>query len=95
MSNKRQTAVDWFIQEIEAKGDAWENVSIGRIQISIDVSEYIKLKSQAKEMDKEQIVDAIVQHQIKHHDLWGEKGILQAVKQAEQYYNETYNTPNP
>ena len=56
-SNK-MTAVEWFIEQLEQKGDAWENVSIRRIQISIDTSDYLKLIRQAKEMEKEQIMDA-------------------------------------
>jgi hypothetical protein len=76
MSKKRQTAVEW----LEAKAKEFA--------IDLDLLSYFE---KAKEMEKEQIVDAIVQHQIKHHDLWSEKGILQAVKQAEQYYTETYN----
>jgi len=54
MSNNKQTAVQWLIEQLEQKGDAWENVSIRRIQISVDVSEYLDLKRQAKEMEKEQ-----------------------------------------
>jgi len=50
----KQTAVQWFIEQLEQKGDASENVSIRRIQISVDVSEYLDLKRQAKEMEKEQ-----------------------------------------
>ena len=57
-TNKQQTAVDWLIEELENKGDAWENVSIRRLQISIDVSEYLDLKRKAKKMEKEQIEDA-------------------------------------
>jgi hypothetical protein len=52
-SNK-MTAVQWFIEQLEQKGDAWENVSIRRIQISVDVSDYLKLIRQAKQMEKEQ-----------------------------------------
>ena len=81
MSNKRQTAVEWLIVQVSKYCD--------------DSYMPIDIYQQAKEMEKEQIVDAIVQHQIKHHDLWSEKGIMQAVKQAEQYYNKTYNTPHP
>jgi hypothetical protein len=50
----KQTAVQWFIEQLEQKGDASENVSIRRVQISIDVSDYLDLKRQAKEMEKEQ-----------------------------------------
>jgi len=56
-SNK-MTAVQWFIEQLEQKGDAWENVSIRRVQISIDTSDYLELIRQAKEMEKEQIMDA-------------------------------------
>jgi hypothetical protein len=51
-SNK-MTAVQWFIEQLEQKGDAWENVSIRRVQISIDTSDYLELKRQAKQMEKE------------------------------------------
>jgi hypothetical protein len=53
-NNKQQTAVHWFIEQLEEKGVAYENVSFRKIQISIDVSEYLDLKRQAKEMEKEQ-----------------------------------------
>ena len=57
MENK-QTAVEWFIDQIESKGKAWENASIRKLQISIDVSEYLDLKRQAKAMEREQIQEA-------------------------------------
>lgn len=49
----KMTAVEWFIEQLEQKGDAWENVSIRRVQISIDTSDYLELKRQAKQMEKE------------------------------------------
>jgi hypothetical protein len=57
MENK-QTAVQWFIEQLEQKGDASENLYVRRVQISIDTSDYLKLIRQAKEMEKEQIKDA-------------------------------------
>jgi hypothetical protein len=48
------TALEKFIQQIEEQGESWENVSIGRIQISIKVEDYLDLIEQAKEMEKEQ-----------------------------------------
>ena len=84
MSNKQQTAVEWLIHEIESKGDAWENASIKKIQISIDASEYAELKAQAKELEKKHIIDAHLTGLI--HPLE-----MEATKQAEQYYNETFN----
>lgn len=51
---KEKSAVEWLIEQLEEKGSASENVSIRRLQISIDVSEYLDLKRKAKEMEKEQ-----------------------------------------
>jgi hypothetical protein len=53
MENKI-TAVEWFIEQLERKGVALENVIIRKLQISIDTSDYLELKRQAKEMEKEQ-----------------------------------------
>ena len=89
MSNKKQTAVDWQHIELMRINFEYATNKITPREFQ-EQTKYILEK--AKEMEKEQIVDAIVQHQIKHHDLWSEKGILQAVKQAEHYYNQTYNT---
>jgi len=52
--NKQQTAVEWFIEELEYKGDLRETPSIRNIQLNIDTSDYMELKQQAKEMEKEQ-----------------------------------------
>ena len=54
MENKQQTAVEWFIEELEYKGDLRETPSIRNIQLNIDTSDYMELKVQAKEMEKEQ-----------------------------------------
>jgi hypothetical protein len=71
----QQTAVEWFINEIESKGDASENASIRRLQISIDISDYLELKRQAKQMEKEQIMRAYDKV---------------SMSTPEQYYNQTY-----
>ena len=55
MSNNKQSSIELFIEQLEEKGGAWENVSIRRVQISIDVSEYMELKQQAKAMHQEEI----------------------------------------
>ena len=83
-----KTAVELFIEQLEAQGESWENVSIGRIQISIKVEDYLKLIEQAKEMEKEQIVNA-------HFD-GCEIGEIFAyenrefITDSEQYYNKTF-----
>jgi hypothetical protein len=53
----KQTAVEQFIEQLEQQGDSWENASIGRINISIKVEDYLKLIQQAKEMEKENTID--------------------------------------
>jgi hypothetical protein len=86
MSNKQQTAVEWLIQEIESKGDAWENASIKKIQISIDASEYAELKAQAKEMEKdkmENLWDAAISR--------GGCKCYDEIMTFEEYYKETFN----
>jgi hypothetical protein len=88
-NNKQQTAVEWLIHEIESKGDAWENASIKKIQISIDASEYAELKAQAKELEKQQIIDACQQGFYDGVDLAKIK--KSEFKSAEDYYNETFN----
>ena len=51
-NNKQQTAVELFIEELEEKGKAYEENQIVRtINICIDVSDYMELKVQAKEME--------------------------------------------
>lgn len=50
---KELSPVEWLIEQLEEKGSASENVSIRRLQISIDVSEYLDLKRKAKEMEED------------------------------------------
>ena len=78
MSNNKQGSVEWFIDQLEEKGDAWENVSIRRVNISIDVSEYMELKTKAKAMHKEEIKKSYT------------TGFGANLYQAEHYYNETF-----
>jgi hypothetical protein len=55
MSNNKQSSVDLFIEQLEEKGKAYEENEGGRtINISIDISDYMELKVQAKEMEKQQ-----------------------------------------
>lgn len=83
---EKQTAVEFLIDQLESKGKSWENVSIGRIQISIKVEDYLELQKQAKEMEKEQIIDANIAGQMfigacpSHYK-----------NDAEDYYKGTFN----
>lgn len=84
--NKIVSAVEWLVNEIESKGGAWENISIRRVQISIDVSDYLILKRQAKQMEKEQIINFFLFFRNN-----GEKYLGMTIEQfVEQYYKETY-----
>jgi hypothetical protein len=80
--NKKQTAIQWFIEQLEEKGVAYENVSFRKIQISIDTSDYLELKRQALQMEKEQIKDACKKG-------YGSTAIYRN-KLSEDYFNETY-----
>jgi hypothetical protein len=86
MENK-QTAIEWFINELESKGDAWENTSIERIQISIKVSDYLELKKQALDINKEQIVEShLVGQEVMA--LYATTG--KSSQTSIQYYNQIY-----
>jgi len=84
--SKQQTAVEWFINELESKGEAWENVSTRRLQINIDITEYLDLKRQVKAMEEEQIIDAFL-----NGDDFSNLSPKEQNKEAQQYYNETFN----
>ena len=72
----KQTAVEWLIQELNQKIDF---ISMDKWDMIIDIMQ------QAKEMEKEQIVDAFgVGCQVESTRLIGYQGM------AAQYYNETF-----
>lgn len=73
MSNKRQTAVDWLIEQVSKYCD--------------DSSMPIGIYQHAKEMDKQQKMDAFMEA-----DYFEGRA---SKKDFEQYYTETYNTPQP
>ena len=85
MSNNKQGSVEWFIDQLEEKGDAWENTGIRRVQISIDVSEYMELKTKAKAKHKEEIENSFV-------ECWKANmpDGYECKLSAKEYYNETY-----
>jgi hypothetical protein len=87
-NNKQQTAFEWFIEELEYKGDLRETPSIRNIQLNIDTSDYMELKVQAKEMEKEQ-----------HGKTWDDAidnldsrggNMVRAWVDFDDYYNENY-----
>jgi hypothetical protein len=59
-NNKQETAVELFIEQLEEKGNAYEENQVVRtINICIDVSDYMELKQQANERHKQQIINAV------------------------------------
>ena len=78
-NNKQQTAVEWFIEELEYKGDLRETPSIRNIQLNIDTSDYMELKVQAKAMHKEE-----------HFNTWWHSISENEPITFEQYYEQTY-----
>ena len=76
-----KTAVEWLLNAIETKNGE---------EFSSYYSEFIQ---QAKEMEKEQIIDAYEQG---FDDAWGDARYDEMPTYAgpEQYYNETYGENN-
>ena len=68
----KQTAVEWFFSELE------------RMQYFIG-NDMLQAYKQAKEMEKQQIIDAYVKK------LPIEDGIFTAIDKGKQYYNEKFN----
>ena len=92
MSNNKQSSIELFIEQLEEKGGAWENVSIRRLNISIDVSDYMELKQQVKAMHKEEIEKAFYQGA---DDESNEHGIMYLdMNEAETYYTKTFGGNN-
>jgi hypothetical protein len=69
---KKQTAIDWLVEQVKSK----EN------QKSFSILQWLKIIEKAKEMEKEQIIDA------------RQNGVDVVFKgysiSNEEYYNETY-----
>ena len=77
MSNNKQTAVEWLISQIEEKTKNGTFCTI----------DYMRKHcfKQAKEMEKEQIIDAY------NEDLYGGLSGKRKFDDGEQYYNGEYN----
>jgi hypothetical protein len=77
MSNKKQTAVHWLVSQLQKTRD-WQRVINEANQSGSSVRDVIE---QAKEMERQQIIDACNQIEVfgADHELPGE-----------QYYKETY-----
>ena len=83
-----QTAIEWLDENLQDTMYIQYGYSDGVRKIIIPIDEYMKLKQQAKEMEKNQIVDAHIEGQRVfdnyQHTQW-------TTDQAEEYYKETFN----
>ena len=81
------TSIEWFISQLEEKGDMRETPSIRNLQLNIDTSDYLELKRQAKEMHKQEIITAFdkgQEYEYQYH-------INNAPKfDSQTYYQETF-----
>jgi hypothetical protein len=85
---KKQTAVEWLLDQLEQKGDMRETPCIRNLQLNIDTSDYLELKRQAKEMHKQEIEKV-------SGDWWNEGASYmydgkREYNSFEQYYKETF-----
>ena len=83
----KQTAVEQFIEQLEKQGDSWENASMGTINISIKVEDYLQLKKQAKEMEKERMIEFAREVLIEAYATF--EGNVTTELTIEQYYEQT------
>jgi hypothetical protein len=77
----KQTAVEWLEEQMDnllMDGYAFNSVQAN------------ELYNQAKEIEKQQIIDSITQYEIKYNKVFSEQGILNVVNKAEQYYSENF-----
>jgi hypothetical protein len=96
----KQTAVEQFIEQLEQQGNSWENASIGRMNISIKIEDYLKLIEQAKKMEKQEQksnwMGGYLTCAMKDHNLSYGKEYLNLLEnkeiKAEEYYNETFKS---
>ena len=81
----KQTAVEWLVEKLNQCEPMYSGVQ------SNEHKEYLeKLVEQAKEIEKEQKIDDIVQFGIKYHHKYSEGAIKKLCENAEEYYNETF-----
>ena len=90
-NNKQQTAVEWFIEQLEEKGDLRETPSIRNIQLNIDTSDYMELKVQAKEMEKQMTIKLYADYENYLEEAFKNQCGGQAVILSfQEFYEQTY-----
>jgi hypothetical protein len=81
----KQTAVEWYNEQLNLYGDMAfdKEISLGQYHIKKQ-----ELFEQAKEMEKQNIIESYCQGCF---DMWKDNGIVPR-ETAEQYYNETFKS---
>jgi hypothetical protein len=89
MSNNKQSSVDIFKEKLI---DIFEDYHDGIITLDEYIESINKATQQAKEMEKNQIINAHEQGQSDEKDYWniGDKVGVRFTIKSKQYYNETY-----
>ena len=77
----KQRAVEWLIDKLKSQG------------LLIGEPDNLVAVNQAKEMEKQQIIDAH-NHGFTEGTCFGASPISYKFIESEQYYNETFNTKN-
>jgi hypothetical protein len=80
-NNMKQAAVEWYGKQI---GLLFQQFQTNKINITEFHYKRLELEEQAKEMEKEQIINAI--------NFGDERGKITTYKSAEQYYKETFKS---
>ena len=86
----KQTAVEWFFEQLTTVDYNCINKTFLQNDNSLEGHNMRKLFYQAKEMEKEQRIDDIVQFGIKYEHKYSQMEIIKLCESAEKYYNETY-----
>ena len=88
MSNNKQSSINLFIEQLELIAHLYEETEgVNKINVSIDVNEYLALKQQAKEMEKEQTIN-FTEDWYFNGPLLGEG--IDVKNTIEQHFNKTY-----
>lgn len=84
----KQTAIDWYIQQMGNLKDAWIMYSTEEMIIHLN-----KLKEQAKQMEKEQMIE-FAEDYIDYHCYADFDNQITYDKTATEYFNELYKGGN-
>ena len=80
---KKQTAVEWLSNQTYELFEQYSEGNFDRIQLNKLI---VHATNQAKEMEKQQIIDA--KNDPKNYDAYWDNDVL--ISSGEVYYNETY-----